>query len=36
MKTFHELCGLGFYKKIGKMVLRKQGDEVMGRIFDAG
>jgi len=36
MKTLHELCGLGFWKKIGKGILGKQGDEVMRNIFDAG
>jgi len=35
MKTLHELCGSGFCKKIGKMVLGKRGDELMGKIFDA-
>jgi hypothetical protein len=36
MKILHEFCGSSFCKKIGRMVLGKQGDEVMGRIFDAG
>jgi hypothetical protein len=36
MKTFHEFCGLGFCKKIGRMVLGKQGNEVMEMIIDAG
>jgi hypothetical protein len=36
MKILHELCGSGFCKMIGRMVSRKRGDEVMGKIFDAG
>jgi hypothetical protein len=36
MKTFHELCGLGFYKEIGRGILGKWGDEVMRSIFDVG
>jgi hypothetical protein len=35
MKTFHELYGLGFYKEINKTISRKQGNEVMRKIFDA-
>jgi len=35
MKTFHEFCGLSFYKEIGKGILGKQGNEVMKSIFDA-
>ncbi len=36
MKTLHKLYGLGFYEEIGKTISRKQGDEVMKKIFDAG
>jgi hypothetical protein len=36
MKTFHELCGSCFCKEIGRMISRKQIDEVMKNIFDAG
>ncbi len=35
MKILQELCGLDFYKEIGRGILGKQGDEVMRRIFEA-
>jgi hypothetical protein len=36
MKTFHELCELGFCKEIDKKIFGEQRDEVMRNLFDAG
>jgi len=36
MKMLQELCGSDFWKVIGKGILRKQGNEMKKRIFDAG